>query len=648
MTGLSVARGKTVTNCIIGTAGHVDHGKTELVKALTGRDTDRLIEEKQRGISIVLGFAPLDLGDDIVASVVDVPGHERFVKNMVSGATGVDLALLAVAADEGVMPQTAEHLEVLRLLGVERGVVAITKIDIVDAEMVELVESELRDLLEGTPLQDAPFVRTSIVTGEGIEDLRSALKGEIGRMRGREAGDFFRMPVDRVFTRSGIGTIVTGTTWGGEVRKGEELVIEPSGRTVRVREVQRFDTVLERATPGIRTALALHGVRVGDISIGDQILTPRVLEKSQMMNAFVEIGTLPGSRLVNRQRVRFHHAAGEILSRVILLGGEKLGDGESGYIQLRLENPTVARRGDRFVLRSYSPMRVIAGGRILDPNAVKAKQFRERTLAELNTLDGGSARDVALALASRSGAVGILTGELRRFGMTEAEAAAVCAELEREGLVFTVGGRVIGGGVLEAAERRLIETVERFSARDRLRWGIDREELKERMSLGGGPLFDFLLEKGRREGTLFFKGGQVRAGSGDRELSDTDREVLTRLEKRIKNAGFAFPTSADFRDIVGDERRLVMYLRILEEDGLVVKVSKDGYLHREVHEGMLRLIGERISEGGTISVGDFKDMCGLSRKYAVPLLEYLDSEEYTVRAGDIRKAGPRFAEGRDE
>jgi selenocysteine-specific elongation factor len=637
-----------VPNCIIGTAGHVDHGKTELVKALTGRDTDRLVEEKQRGISIVLGFAPLDLGDDVVASVVDVPGHERFVKNMVSGATGVDLALLAVAADEGVMPQTAEHLEVLRLLGVERGVVAITKIDVVDAEMVELVESELHDLLNGTPLQDAPFVHTSIVTGEGIDDLRNALKGEIGKVRGREVGDFFRMPVDRVFTRSGIGTIVTGTTWGGEVRKGDELVIEPSGRTVRVREVQRFDTVLDRATPGIRTALALHGVRVGDVSIGDQILTPRVLETSRMMNAFVEIGTLPGSRLTNRQRVRFHHAAGEILSRVILLGSEKLGDGETGYIQLRLETPTVARRGDRFVLRSYSPMRVIAGGRILDPTAVKAKRFKERTLAELNTLDGGSARDAALALASRSGAAGILTGELRRFGMTEAEATAVCAELEREGLVFTVGGRVIGDDVLEAAERRLIDTVERFAARDRLRWGIDREELKEKMNLGGGPLFDFLLEKGRREGTLFFKSGQVKAGSGDRDLSDADNEVLSRLERRILDAGFAFVTLAGFRDIVGDERRLVMYLRIIEEDGSIVKVSKDGYIHGEVHEEMLRLIGERISGCGSISVGDFKDMCGLSRKYAVPLLEYLDSEGYTVRAGDVRKAGPRFAEGHDD
>ena len=633
-----------MANCIIGTAGHVDHGKTEIVKALTGRDTDRLVEEKRRGISIVLGFAPLDLGDGVMAGVVDVPGHERFVKNMVSGATGVDLALLVVAADEGIMPQTAEHLEVLRLLGVDRGVVAITKIDLVDDEMIELVESELRDLLDSTPLERAPFVRTSVVTGEGIEKLRGVLRDEIGEMREREAGDFFRMPVDRIFTRSGIGTIVTGTTWSGEVHKGTELIVEPPGKAVRVREVQQFDTVLDRATAGVRAALALHGVRVGDVSIGDQVLTPGVLVQSSMMNVSVEVSLLPGSRLINRQRVRFHHAAGEIMARVILLDREKLGEGDRSYVQLRLEKRTVARRGDRFVLRSYSPMRVIAGGRILDPAAVKAKRFRDGLLADLRSLDSGSPRDVVVALASRTTA-GISTRELRRFGISGAQSEALCAELGAERRLFTVGERVIGAGVVASIEQSLIATVEQFATRDRLRWGIDREELREKLGLGGDPLFDFLLEKGRKEGRLFFKGGQVRTGGGERELSGTDREILSHLESKIRKAGFAFLNLSELRDTVSDGKRLQMYLRILEEDRTIVKVSPEGYLHGDMHSELLRMVGDRLEGGGTITVGDFKEMCGLSRKYAVPLLEYLDGEGFTARTGDVRTAGPRPAGG---
>jgi selenocysteine-specific elongation factor len=261
-------------NLIIGTAGHVDHGKTEIVKALTGRDTDRLKEEKKRGISIVLGFAPLDLGDGIVAGIVDVPGHERFVKTMVSGAVGIDLALLVVAADEGVMPQTDEHFEVLRFLGIRGGVIAITKTDLADGEIIGVVEEEIRNLVKGSAFEGAPIIRTSAVTGEGLGDLTKALKAQALALSERESSDFFRMPVDRVWTKSGIGTIVTGTAWSGEVRKGDELVIEPGGRSVRVREVQSFDRALETASAGMRTALALHGVRVSEVAIGNQVLPP--------------------------------------------------------------------------------------------------------------------------------------------------------------------------------------------------------------------------------------------------------------------------------------------------------------------------------------------------------------------------------------
>jgi len=366
---------------IIGTAGHVDHGKTELVKALTGHDTDRLAEEKKRGISIVLGFAPIDLGAGIEAGVVDVPGHERFVKNMVSGAVGVDVALIAVAADEGVMPQTEEHFEVLRLLGVRSGVIALTKIDLVDDEIADVVESEVADLLAGTPLEGSPFVRTSIVSGEGIEETRAALARAVDDAAGRRPGGFFRMPIDRVFTRSGIGTIVTGTIWSGHVTTGNEFSLEPQGRKVRVREVQTFEHDIDESVSGMRTALALHGVKVEDVSTGDQLIEPGVLPVSSMIDVRIEMSVLPGSKLKNRQRVRLHHAAAELLARAVLLDSEQLGPGESGMVQLRLEKPAAAMSGDRFVLRTYSPMRILAGGQILDPSAPKAKRFQEKRLA---------------------------------------------------------------------------------------------------------------------------------------------------------------------------------------------------------------------------------------------------------------------------
>ncbi|MDD3642360.1 MAG: selenocysteine-specific translation elongation factor, partial [Candidatus Krumholzibacteria bacterium] len=306
---------KSVKHIIIGTAGHVDHGKTEIVRALTGFETDRLAEEKARGISIVLGFAPIDLGPGIEAGVVDVPGHERFVKNMVSGAVGVDVALIVVAADEGVMPQTEEHFEVLRLLGVSSGVIAVTKADLVDAETAEIVESEVADMLRGTPLEGAPFVRTSTVTGQGIVELREALSRTVRSAASRAAGEFFRMPVDRVFTRSGIGTIVTGTTWSGSARTGDELVLEPAGVRVRVREVQSFEHDIDASSAGMRTAVALHGIKVEDIATGDQLIAPGALPVSSILDVRLEMSRLPGSRLRSRQRIRFHHAAAEILGR---------------------------------------------------------------------------------------------------------------------------------------------------------------------------------------------------------------------------------------------------------------------------------------------------------------------------------------------
>lgn len=631
-------------NLIIGTAGHVDHGKTEIVRALTGRDTDRLREEKERGISIVLGFAPLDLGDDITAGVVDVPGHERFVKNMVSGAVGVDLAILVVAADEGVMPQTEEHLEVLKLLGVDAGVIAITKMDLVERELAEIVKSEIEDLVTGTALENSPVVFTSVVTGEGLDDLKHELADQARKIRARGKDDFFRMPIDRIFTRSGIGTIVTGTTWGGEVKKGDELALEPTGKRVRVREVQSFDKALERGGAGMRAALALHGVRIDEIAIGHQILTPDVLVPSSMLDASIVVSALSGSQLKNRQRIRFHHAAGELIARVIILDREKLEVGDSGYIQLRLEKPTVARRGDRFVLRTYSPMRVVAGGKILDPVAAKAKRLKDETLEFLKTLDEGSDGEVIQSLASKRGTLGVSREEFRRFGMIGAEAGAIANGLEEKGKVFSVGNRIVDAAVVSAKEKEFVDVVEGFVSKNRLLWGMDRGELKEKVGLGEGPLFDFLLERGKQEGRFFFRGGKVRVGSGERDLSEHDRKALETLEGTIERGGYEFPNKTELRAAVGDEKHLTSFLHILEEDGRIVRISSETFIHRKHWNELVKGIKSRLVGGGVLSVGDFKEIFGFSRKYAVPLLEYLDREGFTRREGDVRVAGPKLAD----
>ena len=634
-------------NLIIGTAGHVDHGKTEIVKALTGRDTDRLKEEKERGISIVLGFAPLDLGDGIVAGIVDVPGHERFVKTMVSGAVGIDLALLVVAADEGVMPQTDEHFEVLRFLGIRGGVIAITKTDLADGEIIGVVEEEVRNLVKGSAFEGAPIIRTSAVTGEGLGNLTKALKAQALALSERESSDFFRMPVDRVWTKSGIGTIVTGTAWSGEVHKGDELVIEPGLRSVRVRGVQSFDRALEAASAGMRTALALHGVRVSEVAIGNQVLTPGVLKPSNMCDASIEVSRLAGAGIKSRQRVRFHHAASEIIGRIVLIEAAVIPAGASSFVQIRLEKPVLARRGDRFIVRSYSPQRVIGGGTILDPNPVKLKRHAASdAVAFLKDLAAGGSEETVAALASHAGIAGFPLDELARYGLRKREIAEARAALEKGGRLLTVEDRLFDAAVVRDKERELVSMIANMSGKNALLWGVDREELKERAGLRDGPLFEFLMEAGRRHGTLFFKGGRVRAGSGERELSEKDTAALEKLEARIREGGFAFAAKADLLALVPDEKRLMSYLHILGEQGSVIRVSSDGYMIADSYRRLLDAVHGRLVPDGAVSIGDFKDLFGFSRKFAVPILEHLDREGFTRREGDVRKAGPKLKAAR--
>jgi len=632
-------------NVIIGTAGHVDHGKTEIVKALTGRDTDRLSEEKSRGISIVLGFAPLDIGEGFRVGIVDVPGHEKFVKNMVSGAVGVDLFILVIAADEGVMPQTLEHFEVLRLLGVSSGVVAVSKTDLVQSDLAEVVESEVRDLLDGTSLEGAPVVRVSSVTGEGMERLKRILAELCRKASLKKESGIFRIPVDRVFSKAGIGTIITGTTWSGKVAVSDELVLEPSGRRLRVREIQSFDRSLQESESGMRIALALHGVKKGDISIGDQLLTPDRLVKTGMLDVFVEVSSLPGSAISSRQRLRFHHAAGEIMCRAVPIGREKLERGRSGYLQLRLEKPTVAMAGDMFVLRAYSPMRVIGGGRVLDPAPAKMKKRDKGREEQLRILNEAGPERRLESLVERSGCKGMLPLELVKYGFGEAYLDEVTGRLVDEGRLIRAGKVLVGAGIASAKEKQMLELLNRFISNNRLIWGMEREELRARLGLENSPLFDYIIDKGNRDGTLFLKKGSVRSGSEERELSHDERSSLEKVEKMIRDSGFEFSEEEKIARKLGDVRKTSRYLHILQERGAVTRIKEGCYLHSESMNRILSGVESALNREGELTIGRFKEDFGFSRKFAVPVLEYLDSRGYTRREGNVRLPGPQLEEG---
>ena len=362
-----------------------------------------------------------------------------------------------------------------------------------------------------------------------------------------------------------------------------------------------------------------------------------------MLDAFVEVGKLSSGPLKNRQRVRFHHAASEIIGRVVTLDGGAIAPGANGYIQLRLENPAVARRGDRYILRSYSPQRVIGGGRILDPDAPKLKLHAAAIVRErLKALDRGTAGDAILACAASGGSAGFGIASLERYGLARGAIPGEVEALVKAGRLVSIEGRVFEKRIVSDAGRSLVATIEAMSAENRLSWGVDREELRERSSLREGPLFDYLMEEGKRGGTLFFKGGRVRSGSGGRELSAADEKALAAIEARVRDAGPAFATKADLLAIVRDEKRLVSYLHILADRDSIVRIGSDGAMHAERYRELLEKVRSRLLDGGVLSVGDFKEMFGFSRKFAVPILEHLDREGFTRREGDARKAGPKF------
>jgi selenocysteine-specific elongation factor len=624
---------------VVGTAGHIDHGKTALVHRLTGIDTDRLPEEKARGISIDLGFANLTTPAGRRVGIVDVPGHERFVRNMLAGVTGIDLVLLVVAADEGVMPQTREHFAIVSLLGVPRGIVVLTKSDLVtDPEWLGLVERDVRDMTRGSFLEAAAIVRFSATTGAGSEELLAQIDRLLEESENRPTQEPARLPIDRSFVVEGFGTVVTGTLWRGRVRVGDELEIEPRGLTTRVRSVQVHGAQVEEARAGQRTAIALHHVEREDAGRGQWLLAPGSLTRSQLLTARLTLLASAARPLKDRTRIRFHLGAAEILGRVALLEGAELAPGAGALAQISLEEATVPARGDRFVIRSYSPSVTIGGGSVLEP---QAERRRRGDVSRLAVAERGT-EDERLIEAFRNAGKPLDTVQLAKsLGISNerAEAGAV-AEVAAGRLLALPDRRWVSAEAWELARHAVSAALAEFARRYPVRWGRAKGELKSQLgkSMDAG-LFDAALASLVEEGAVESRADQLRA-AGAPAWTPALQQAQDRVVEALSKAGHSVPelstlAASSVPDAAEHVQRLLF-------EGKAVRVSQDFVYTKAQWEAVESALRRHFETHEGLRVSDLKDLLGVSRKHAIPLLEYCDRVGLTLRAGDERRKGPRL------
>ena len=627
---------------ILGTAGHVDHGKTSLVKALTGVDTDRLKEEKERGITIELGFASLPLKSGGTLGVVDVPGHEKFVKNMVAGATGIDLVLLVIAADEGVMPQTSEHLDICTLLGIRNGVIALTKTDLVDADWLVLVQDDIRQYMKTTFLDGAPIIPVSAVTGEGIAELAAAVEELALRIGERGDSGLFRISVDRVFTMKGFGSVVTGTLVSGRVSVGDTVEILPQRIHAKVRGIQVHNESQESAEAGQRTAINLQGIERAVLNRGDVVAHPGIFEPSERLDVYLEYLKGTGRVMKNRAIVRFHAGTSEIMARVILLDREELKPGERVHAQLLLEAPVVAMARDRFVIRSYSPIRTVGGGEILDPDAVKQKKTKDRFAAELEALRTGTEAERAAVILGRAGVQGLTTSRLAvRTGIPPAVLSRVLKDMAEKKALLRIDReetRIVSFPAYQQLKEALLKEIGQYHERFPLKEGVPKEEL--RMTAGqeiDGRLYNMALKELENEKKILADREHVRLASHRVDLKGSLGDLGGRIETIYRDAGLAAPSVKEVMETLGGKKAEVLsVLGVLLNEGVLVKVTEDLY----VHSGPLNRLREdytaALVKAGKATPATFKDITGLSRKYIIPLMEYFDATRLTIRVGDHR------------
>lgn len=633
---------------IVGTAGHIDHGKTALVKALTGVDADRLPEEKERGITIDIGFAQ-SLIEDVHFGFVDVPGHERFVKNMLAGVSGIDLVLLVIAAEEGVMPQTREHFEICRLLGVSRGLIVLSKLDLVDEETLELARLEIAELVAASFLENVPVIPVSARTGEGIELLNTALL-EAARSVDRPPDvHVARLPIDRSFTIKGFGTVVTGTLVSGELASTDELEILPDGRKVRVRGLQTHGETTLKVHRGQRVAVNLAGVDRGDVERGMTLSKPGVLLPTQMIDAKVEVLADSVRSLRSRQRVRVHIGTREALARVSVLNDDgSIAVGGSDFLQLRFEAPVVALPGERFIIRAYSPQRTVAGGWVIDNLSEKHRKKEFPAVRESLMKAEAAGDDHAQHLVNyleRAGEKGLSFPRLQaQTGLKTSILREALGANVREGPIVDCGDRFVSRSAFEALMERSVAAITSFHRRQPLAVGIAIDELRD------GAFAKTVPQVGRAvvaemtaTGTVVLEGEKVRLASHKGDLTPDEAAAAAKLRSIYNSAGCEVPRLEDaLTDAISgtklDRRRARVVFQHLVDGGELTKVTDEFYFSRGPIDSLVEKVRQQAAKSGdpTIDVAKFKEIAGVSRKYAIPLLEYFDRVKLTVRSGDKR------------
>jgi len=623
-----------VRHYVIGTAGHIDHGKSALVKALTGTDPDRLEEEQRRGMTIDLGFAHFDLpGGGRRVGIVDVPGHERLIRNMLAGATGIDLVLFVVAVDEGVMPQTREHLDILRFLPVRAGVVVLNKIDLApDPGWVALIRDDLADLTDGTFLQNAPTVEVSAKTGEGIDALIAAIDRALVDIPGRTADAPVRLPIDRAFTMAGFGTVVTGTLWSGHIASGESLELLPQGRVARVRGVQSHGTQREQAEAGSRVAVNLAGIEKDEVQRGNVLASPGVFVPTDRLD--VRVRLLPhGPALARSARVRFYLGSAEAIGRLTLMDRPVLEPGEEAVGRLRLERPLVADAGDPFVLRRFSPMVTIGGGIVL--NAHPPLRGRP-ALPAGGDVAGDPAARIAAA-AREAGRAGLAVDDLMRVAVgTRPQVETTARTLLESGQLIEVRGRLFHAETAKAVAEAIRHVLAAYHAAEAWRTGMPKDELKRRAFSGGDDrLYGSALDRLAAAGVIDDFGALVRIRGFVPSVDPKDVALRARIATGLREGRFAPPSREELARGV-DPKRFDQAWRALLDDGTIVDTGQGVFFHREALEAIRQAVIEEVSERSTLTVASLRTRLGTSRKYALTVLEYFDTIKFTRRRGDSR------------
>ena len=630
-------------NIIIGTAGHIDHGKTTLIKALTGVDTDRLSEEKKRGISIDLGFAEFQLPSGQIAGVVDVPGHERFVKNMLAGATGIDLVLLVVAADDGVMPQTREHLSICTLLGVKKSIVALTKADLVDEEWLEIVKEDIREVLEETSFEDADIIAVSPITGMGLKELLAKIDETAKEIADKETNAPYRLPIDRTFSLKGVGAVVTGTLWSGEIPLDAQVSILPKKLPAKVRSIQVHGHSVRKAVAGQRVALNLGGVKASDLDRGDVVLPPDYLSPSYMFDAKLHLLLDMPKLLKNRTRVRLHHGTQEVLGRVVLLEGEEIAPGESAYVQFRLETPIVPKYKDKFIIRSYSPVFTIGGGEILDSHPHKYRhQKQDVTIQAMKTLEQEKPVEIVdLVLTEEevplSKAMIVARSELLPDEVSEALDRLIQAG-KTETLQNDSENLYMAAVVFAGHKEKIIKYLQDYTRENPLSRGAKKEVVRGRfLSMVSPKVADMIFARLAKEGAIVQESDVLRHHTAKVGLSDAQRALTGKVIELLGKEKFAPPTAKEVTAELGlKQDQLQELLQMLTADGKVERIRFDLYFLSEAIEEAKSKIATFLNEHEKMTAAEFRDLIGTSRKFAVPLLEYLDLKKITKRVGDYR------------